>query len=209
MLIANSTEKFSKVENRKQLSRFFVLLHIALSCFPLLANASILNNLSVEDLTNDAKEIQIGEVVSKWASPDPDLKMIFTFYKIKVDQTIKGKASKELLLRQPGGMYEDPNTKKTTIQKVFGMEEFQKGEKAIFFIKYTADGAPMMMFQGRRQIVKDKITNKEMAITDTNSPDVEYDNAKSGEEPVVFAKRKPEALESMITRIQNAMSKSR
>lgn len=197
------------MKNRNFKSRFFILLHIALSSFPLLANASILNNFSVEQLTNEAEEVQIGEVVSKWTSPDPDNKMFFTFYKVKVERTIKGKAVKEILLRQPGGTYKDPTTQRVMHQKVFGMEEFQKGERAFFFIKHTKDGAPMMMYQGKRQIVKNKNKGTETAITNRNPDGIEYANTHGNKEASVFAKYDEESVDSMITRIQNAMAKSK
>ena len=124
-------------------------------------------------MTSEAKEIQIGEVTSTWTSPDPDNKMFYTYVKIKVNKTIKGKQVQELLLKQPGGRWVNPETKKATYQKVFGMESFQKGEKALFFITHAKDGSPMVMFQGKQQIVKDPKTGEENTVREQNARDIE------------------------------------
>ncbi len=171
--------------------------------------ASVLNKMSIKDMAKQSKQVQIGEVVSTWVSPDPDQKMFYTFVKVKVEKTIKGKPVQEILLRQPGGTYHDPVTKKTTRQKVFGMESFQKGEKALFFITYANDGAPMVMFQGKQQIVKDQKTGIEMTIHESNPRDVEFAGShamSNGEEKSFYATYEEKPLDEMVSEIQGAMN---
>ncbi|MCC7459690.1 MAG: hypothetical protein IT286_00165 [Proteobacteria bacterium] len=142
------------------------------------AQASVIEKADLQKMTRDAKQVQIGEVVSTWVSPDPDQKMYFTFVKIKVEKTLKGNKSQEILLRQPGGSYKDPSTGKITRQKVFGMDSFKKGEKALFFITQANDGAPTVMFQGKHQIIQDKQTGEETVVNE-KSRDVIFSSKKS------------------------------
>lgn len=174
------------------------------------AQASILEKSNVQQMTHDAKEVQIGEVVSTWTSPDPDQKMFFTYVKVRVEKTLKGKQSQEILLRQPGGSYKDPTTGKITRQKVFGMDGFKKGEKALFFITHANDGAPTVMFQGKHEIVKDKDTGEE-SIVNEKSRDVLFTSKKlkkdhdQDHEKGLFAVYDKRPLNDMVVEIEKTV----
>jgi hypothetical protein len=180
------------------------------------ASASVIEKTNIQEMTKDAKEVQIGEVVSTWTSPDPDQKMYFTFVKIKVEKTLKGKQTQEILLRQPGGSYKDPTTGKTTRQKVFGMDTFKKGEKALFFITHANDGAPTVMFQGKHEIVKDQQTGEENIVNE-KSRDVLFTGKKNAkghihtaecdhdQEKSLFAVYDKKPLNEMVLEIQKTV----
>lgn len=183
-----------------QFLQFLVVLTFASQ-----ASASILEKTDIAQKTREAKEVQIGEVVSTWTSPDPDQKMYFTYVKIKVEQTLKGNKREEILLRQPGGYYQGIH------QKVFGMSTFQKGEKALFFITQANDGAPTVMFQGKHQIVNNPKTGLDEIVYD-KSNDVEFTGKKVSKtqqedhehEKRLYAVYEKQPLNEMMLEIQNA-----
>jgi len=180
---------------------------LAVLCVASQAQASVLEKTTIQKMTREAKEVQIGEVVSTWTSPDPDQKMYFTYVKVKVQKTLKGNKSQEIMLRQPGGSYRDPTTGKLTRQKVFGMSTFQKGEKAVFFITHANDGAPTVMFQGKHQIVTNPETGVEEVVHE-KSNDVEFTKTAHihtedcGHEKALFAVYDKEPLDAMVLEIQ-------
>jgi hypothetical protein len=205
----NSMKVLSKVVGIVQIPAFqhHFLQFLTAVCLASPASASILQKMSVSDMTHEAKEVQIGEVVSTWTSPDPDQKMFYTFVKLKVEKTLKGQASQEILLRQAGGSYRDPNTGTMTHQKVFGMETFQKGERGLFFITHANDGAPTVMFQGKQQIVKDGKTGLEDVVHE-RSPDVEFASRQKlseEHERSLYAVYDKRPLNDMVLEIQKAV----
>lgn len=189
--------------------RHHFLQFLAIACLSTQASASILEKTSVKDMTRDAKEVRIGEVVSTWTSPEPDQKMFFTYVKVKVEKTLKGQDSSEILLRQPGGTYRDPESKKVFRQIVSGMDRFQKGEKALFFITHSNDGAPTVMFQGKHQIVKDEKSGLENVVREKND-DVMFSGKKMknedhSHEKSLFAVHEKQPLDEMIFEIQKTV----
>lgn len=190
--------------------RHHFLQFLAIVCLFGSASASILEKTDIAQMTRNAKEVQIGEVVSTWTSPDPDQKMYFTYVKVKVEKTLKGNKSQEIMLRQPGGSYRDPVSGKLTRQKVFGMNTFEKGEKALLFITHANDGAPTVMFQGKQQIVKNPKTGIEEVIQE-KSRDIQFTKKNvraldDGEqENALFAVYNKQSLESMELEIQKAI----
>lgn len=186
--------------------QYYSLVFLTQVLLTTMASASILEKVSTAQMTHEAKEVQIGEVVSTWTSPDPDQKMYFTYVKIRVEKTLKGKPAQEILLRQPGGSYRNPVTGKFTYQKVFGMESFQKGERGLFFITHANDGAPTVMFQGKQQIMKDQKTGLDNVVHE-RSHDVEFsDRHLDHEEKSFYAVYDRKPLNDMVLEIQNAVN---
>jgi hypothetical protein len=182
---------------------------LALSMMTLPAHASLVYELNTAEPTQQAKEIRMGEVISTWTSPDPQNKMIYTYVKIRVDQTLKGAQANEILIRQPGGTYVDPGTKQTFRQQVHGMDTFVKGEKAVFFIEHAKDGAPSVMFQGKHTIQKDAETGKTMT-RHVFSKDVHYvqQNHKNvSKNHRLYAREKRQSLQELVSDIQAAVGK--
>ncbi|MEZ4819417.1 MAG: hypothetical protein R3A45_05820 [Bdellovibrionota bacterium] len=176
-----------------------------------IAQASLVFKMSPKEMTKVAKEVRMGEVVSTWTSPHPVNKMIYTYVKIRVNQTFKGQERSEILLRQPGGTYTYPENKQTYRQKVFGMQTFEKGEKGIFFIDYDKDGAPNVMFQGKHKILRDPTTDQEQAY-ESFSRDVKYVDQEL--QPVqskhsMFAKQEVRNLGALIDEINQAVEEER
>lgn len=171
------------------------------------SQASLVYKMTPAQMTQAAKEVRMGEVVSTWTSPDPVHKMIYTYVKIRVDQTFKGQSRSEILLRQPGGKYTYPGTGESFRQKVFGMESFEKGEKGIFFIEYAKDGAPNVMFQGKHKIVEDPTSGQHKAYH-SYSRDIQYvdQNLKTVKSKhAMFAEQEVRTLSELIQEIEHAV----
>ena len=190
------------------LMKKFFIASLILGCVGMpYAHASLVYRLNPTQMTQLAKEVRKGEVVSTWTSPDPVNKMIYTYVKIRVEETFKGVPRSEVLLRQPGGSYTYADTKTTYRQKVFGMETFQKGEKGIFFIEYAKDGAPSVMFEGKHQILKDPQTGSEIAHQPFSRA-VHYVNKELKSmhvEHATFSKNQVRNLQELVQEIQSAV----
>ena len=121
--------------------------------------ASMLEQWDTQKLTKESKSIQVGEVVTKWSSYDPERRMTYTYVKLKINQTLKGVPQKETLLRIPGGEADGIRT------VVHGVANFRLKEKALVFVNQAPDGAPEVvgMTQGKFNIHKDLVTGEEMA----------------------------------------------
>lgn len=157
------------VGGKDKMRKFFACLISALFLVIPLTKASMLEQLDTHRLTLKAQAIRIGQVTDQWSSWDPDRNMVFTYTKLNIDQTLKGKKREELLIRQPGGMANGLR------MVVHGVAQFKKGERALVFIQHDVDGAPSVlgMTQGKYRIYKSAVTGEEMAVFRAPS-DVEF-----------------------------------
>lgn len=130
--------------------------------------ASMLEPWGTKDLTKKSNSIAVGEVTSKWTSYDPERKMVYTYVKLKIAETLKGQKRSEVLIRVPGGQ------SKNLAMSVHGVASFRQGEKALVFLQQDRDGAPSLvgMSQGKYLVRVDSKTGKEMAYF--RSQGVEY-----------------------------------
>ncbi len=124
------------------------------------ASATMLQELDTAQLTREARSVQLGEITSSWSSWDPEKRMVYTYVKMRVDQTLKGDANREVLIRQPGGRAGGIG------MIVHGVASFRPGERALVFLKVDADGAPTVvgMAQGKFRIYRSAVTGEEMAL---------------------------------------------
>lgn len=121
--------------------------------------ASMLELWSTKKLAAESDVIQVGEVTSQWSSWDPETRLIYTYTKLKVKETVKGQTQDEVLIKQPGGEVGGIG------MKVHGMATFSQGEKALVFLKKSDSGTPSVvgMAQGKYKIVKDRKTGEDKA----------------------------------------------
>ena len=134
----------------------FILFFLAQPAF-----ASLFEYMDLEQLSQKSDTIVVGQVVYQYSSWDPDLKIVFTYTKVKINDSIKssnGEDLTELMVRQPGGTYGNFRT------KYHGVSTFRKGERAFLFIRNTKDGAPTVTSPlGKYVIRHDKKTQKDYA----------------------------------------------
>jgi len=135
----------------------FTLGMIALASIPS-SQATSLEHWDTPKLTKESKWVHIGEITSMWSSWDPQRRMVYTYVKMRVNETLKGGQATEVLIRQPGGKANGYG------MVVHGMASFSRGEKALVFLKEDDDGAPSIvgMAQGKFRIFRNQ-TGEEVA----------------------------------------------
>jgi hypothetical protein len=124
------------------------------------ASATVVEELSTTQLTKEANSVALGQVASSYSSWDPEKRMVFTYVKFRVDQTLKGQPSTEVMIRQAGGRIGGIG------MVVHGMASFRNGERALVFLKQDADGVPSLvgMAQGKFRVYRSAVTGEEMAL---------------------------------------------
>jgi len=124
------------------------------------SHATMLERWDTNRLTKESKSIQIGEVLTKWSSWDPEKKMVYTYIRMRVDSTIKGKKQEEVLFRQPGGQSNGIG------MVVHGVANFRQGERVLVFLGVSEDGAPtpVGLAQGKFRLYKSQLTGEDMAL---------------------------------------------
>ncbi len=152
-------EGFSILFRPRGYTRLLRYVLAAVVLFSFNVNATSLEEWSKAKLTSQSKSIHIGEVASSWSSYDPGAKMVFTYIRFKVEKTIKGGPSDEILIRQPGGQTKDFGT------IVHGVARFAPHEKALVFLSSDRDGTPTVagMTQGKFHISTDLKTGEPLA----------------------------------------------
>lgn len=121
------------------------------------AFATLVEFLDTAQMTQLSKEIYTGKITRTYSSWDPDNKMIYTYVKLNVDQTIKGSSAKEVLIRIPGGETNGVQ------MRVHGVAHFIKGEETLVFLRHH-QGAPTVvgMAQGKYIISTDPSSGKKI-----------------------------------------------
>ena len=143
--------------------------YLAITLATSLCSASMVELWNTKKLTTESDSVRIGEVTSKWSSWDAEKKMIYTYVKLKVNETVKGQSQEEILIKQPGGELNGVG------MRVHGMAVFEQGEKALIFLKKGEGGFPSVvgMAQGKFRIVKDTNSGEDRAKF-TAPEDVEF-----------------------------------
>ena len=133
-------------KNHATAMRYLALTACFFACQ--VTQASMLQKLSTKQLTKNSSSVRVGKVVSQWSSYDPQKRMVFTYTKLKVSETIKGTHRSEVLIRQAGGESNGLG------MRVHGVASFEEGESAVVFLRQDKDGAPTLtgMAQGRYRI---------------------------------------------------------
>lgn len=124
------------------------------------ADATMLQELSTVQLTQQSNSVTIGEVTASHSAWDPEKRMVFTYIDFKVNQTLKGRAQERLTIRQAGGRANGIG------MIVHGMAVFHPGERALLFLSQDAEGVPSIvnMAQGKFRIYRSVLTGEDMAL---------------------------------------------
>ena len=124
------------------------------------AKATTLEQWDTTRLTRASQWVHVGEVIQKWSAWSPNEKMIYTYVKMRVDQTLKGDEKREILIRVPGGQAQGYG------MLVHGVANFAPGERALVFLHQDPDGAPSVvgMTQGKFRIYRNLSTGEDMAL---------------------------------------------
>lgn len=191
---------------RSGIQRVLVIFVLFSLVLPNQTLGSIVQKLSIREKAEQADAIVYGTVTQVWVSPDPEQRMFFTYMKVRpLKNNYKGKTQREYLLQQPGGIYVEPGTGRKIVQRMFGMESYDVGEKAIFFIKFSRrNGAPVAGFAGKHSIKTDPATGMEMVIEKTNPVGVEYMSSHSGQRFANYDRKSLRQVEAEIMMAVNS-----
>jgi len=131
----------------RKLGTIFVVLALAVG----VAGATTLIKMSFGDLAREAGSIVVGTVTSVEGEWDPTLEFIRSNVTIDVESSLRGRASKQVVLRTLGGWVGG------TGQKANGVAEFEVGERVLVFLTSWEDGTPKVLgyIQGKSRVVRD------------------------------------------------------
>jgi hypothetical protein len=124
------------------------------------AQATMLEQMDTQRLTEKATGIHVGEVVDRQTARDPQSGMIYTFVTMRVNQTLKGSPTETVTLRVPGGQYQDYG------MVVHGVASFRQGERALVFVRSDSEKFQSVvgMSQGKFRIVRSLLNGEEQAL---------------------------------------------
>ena len=101
----------------------FLVVVLTVPCFPLMLK------LSLEELTGYAEIIVTGKVVEKECRWGEEVKCIYTYVTVSVDEYIKGGGEDKVVLVHPGGEVGRKG------MMVSNMPSFQEGEEVLIFAR--------------------------------------------------------------------------
>jgi hypothetical protein len=118
-----------------------------------IANATIVERLSLEEMTKKASSIAVGKVRSSrtfWSG-----NLILTTYTFDVQEMIKGQASRSIELTTVGGAVGD------TTLFVAGMASFRSGEDAVVFVERSGQFSTVLgLAQGKFSVDRGEVSNE-------------------------------------------------
>ena len=133
----------------KMRNLFVIALMVAIMAGPAFATTVV--KLDLKQLVQRADLIVQGQVQSVYSQWDQELRLVFTYVSIRVDDPLKGERRQSVLIRQVGG------TAGEIQMSVAGVPQFKDGEMAIVFLKRQADSTFQVvgMGQGVYEVIDD------------------------------------------------------
>ena len=110
---------------------------LVLLAVPGLLSATTVVPMGVEALTRASSHVVEARATGSTSQWNSEHTFIFTYTRFEVTRTLKGQASKEILVRQIGGTVEG------ITQKVAGVRQWRAGDEAVLFLQPSpvADGS--------------------------------------------------------------------
>lgn len=135
---------------KKLYFKYLLILMIFLAIGAGESKATVMVKFSTADLTRRADNIVIGKVVEKHSAWNDDLTRIYTYATIEVERDIKGNSSKEITIREIGGIVGDIG------QKIIGSAEYNVNENVVIFLKKDDENFRTIgMMQGKFNIIEE------------------------------------------------------
>lgn len=130
-----------------RLGTFALLMGVAV-----IASATTIVPMSVEELTRAASSVVEAHAVRSWTSWNAQHTLIYTYTSFQVSRTLKGGSASVVTVKQPGGSADGYT------QKVSGVRHFQEGEDALLFLRPSsaADGTQVVvgLMQGNFRVAR-------------------------------------------------------
>jgi hypothetical protein len=126
-----------------------ITLMVAILAAP--AFATTVTKLNLEQLVQRADLIVQGQVESVYSQWNEQLRLVFTYVSIRVDEPLKGGSRQSVLIRQIGGTVGDIQ------MSIAGVPQFKPGETAIVFLKHQGVSTfqVVRMNQGLYEVIND------------------------------------------------------
>ena len=144
------------------------LLPVIATLCAVIAVATTVKPMSIEELTSAATTIVEGRATSSWSGWNPQHTLIYTFTRVKVSKTLKGSANETVVVKQLGGSAEGYT------QKVAGVHPMGTGDSAMLFLRASEahDGTMVIvgLMQGNFRIERETTTGT--AIVNNGVADV-------------------------------------
>ncbi len=127
---------------------------------PALAWATVVVEMSFEELARKAPLVVRGTVGSVQASWDEGQRRIWTYAEVKVAEPLKGRAAPTLLVKQPGGVVGPVG------QAVAGTARFSPGEETVLFLEPAVDepGAYVVLGLAAGKVDLEKRLGQRLAV---------------------------------------------
>lgn len=129
------------------MSRRHFLLRLTTVCLALafVSAATTIVPMSIETLTERSSLVVQAQAQDSWSEWSADRRMIYTITRFQVKETLKGEASAQIEVKQPGGRMGAIG------QSVSGVRQFHSGEEAVLFLQPAKSEAGRMIVTGLMQ----------------------------------------------------------
>ena len=116
-----------------------------------MARATTVVKMDLPALVGESDTIVQGRVAQEYSQWDAQMKLVFTYVNIQVDDPLKGARRQNVVIRQLGGRVGGLN------MSVAGMPKFNVGNEVIVFLKSNPEGTYQVvgLNQGKYDIVND------------------------------------------------------
>ena len=99
-----------------------------------LAHATLVPRMTLEQAVDDSELIVQGTVVRTWSAWGDKRQFIWTHYELKVSDALKGLATRNIVISEPGGTVGD------TGMQIAGAPRYSVGEEVVLFATRTPIG---------------------------------------------------------------------
>jgi hypothetical protein len=176
------------------------IIGLVLLAVPVLLSATTVVPMGVEALTRASSHVVEARATGSTSQWNPEHTFIFTYTRFEVTRTLKGHASKEILVRQIGGTVEG------ITQKVAGVRQWRSGDEAVLFLQPSpvADGTLIVtgLMQGNFLMRR---TQAGRTYVSNGMPEAFEYQAATGE--VTSYRRNTMRLDEIESRVQKAVQK--
>jgi hypothetical protein len=124
--------------------------------------ASVVERMSVEDLSRGADAIVSGRVVAVSSAWNEAHTKIYTFSTVEVTESLKGEPARRIVVKELGGAVGDIG------MEASGVARFALGEEVLVFLRRDPDGAYRTrgLAQGKMRLVRETATGRAYADRD-------------------------------------------
>ncbi len=99
-----------------------------------MAYATLVPRFGLEDLVDSSQAIAQGRVVESWTAWDQNHRYIWTHYRIRVSDVLKGSGETEIVVSEPGGTLEGQTL------RIADVVAYSTGEEVVLFARRMPNG---------------------------------------------------------------------